>query len=91
MINGCIDNRLLLLNAYKEPSQEICRRFGDYSLSLSKDTGIAPSTAYNLYDNPDWIPQVTALNKICDFYRVQPSELIYWVPPEEIKEDKEDK
>ncbi|MCC5634044.1 MULTISPECIES: helix-turn-helix domain-containing protein [Nostoc] len=58
---------------------------------FQKDTGIAPSTAYNLYDNPDWIPQVTALNKICDFYRVQPSELIYWVPPEEIKEDKEDR
>ncbi|MFN6571087.1 helix-turn-helix domain-containing protein [Dendronalium sp. ChiSLP03b] len=58
---------------------------------FQKDTGIAPSTAYNLYDNPDWIPQVTALNKICDYYRVQPSELIYWVPPEEIEGDKESK
>lgn len=48
-----------------------------------KETGIAPSTAYNLYDNPDWIPQVPVLNKICDFYRIQPSELIYWIPPEE--------
>ncbi|GAB1540155.1 hypothetical protein NUACC21_28240 [Scytonema sp. NUACC21] len=56
-----------------------------------KDTGIAPSTAYNLYNNPDWIPQVTALNKICDYYQVQPSELIYWEPPAQSKKTKEQK
>ncbi len=60
-----------------------------------KETGIAPSTAYNLFDNPDWIPQVNVLDKICERYKVQPGDLIYWVESTESdrkpKQQQEDK
>uniref|UniRef100_A0A0C1RDV1 DNA-binding protein n=2 Tax=Tolypothrix TaxID=111782 RepID=A0A0C1RDV1_9CYAN len=56
---------------------------------FTKDTGLSATTAYALYDNPWQVPHVTAMNKICDTYRVQPCELIEWVAPEdlEVKED----
>ena len=53
-----------------------------------KEAGISPSTAYNLYDKPDWIPQVTVLDKICERYKVQPGDLIYWVPSESLENKK---
>lgn len=51
---------------------------------LQKETGIGHSTAYRLYDDPTLIPQKPVLDKICDFYRCYPGELITWIPPEEI-------
>ena len=54
---------------------------------FGKDTGLSATTAYALYDNPWQVPHVTALNKICDSYRIQPSELLEWVPPEKVKEE----
>jgi len=53
---------------------------------FGKDTGLSATTAYALYDNPWQVPHVIAMNKICDTYRVQPCELIEWVPPEEIND-----
>lgn len=53
---------------------------------FGKDTKLSATTAYALYDNPWQVPHVTAMNKICDTYRVQPSELIEWVPPEEVSD-----
>ncbi len=46
-----------------------------------KDTGVAPGTAYNLYNNPSQVPHVLVLNKICDRYKVQPCTFLKWVPP----------
>jgi DNA-binding Xre family transcriptional regulator len=48
---------------------------------FQKDTGVAPRTAYDLYNKPEQVPHVTVLNKICDFYQIQPGELLEWVPP----------
>lgn len=45
-----------------------------------KDTGIAQRTAYDLYGNPFQLPSSTVLTKICDFYEVQPSLLMKWIP-----------
>lgn len=45
-----------------------------------KDTGVAQATAYSLYENPLQLPSSTVLGKICDTYRVQPGELLEWVP-----------
>lgn len=44
-----------------------------------KDTGIAQRTAYDLYNNPDQIPNATVLKKICDRYEIQPNEILEWV------------
>lgn len=45
-----------------------------------KDIGVAQSTAYDLVNNPDRIPNADVLNKICETYRVQPGELLEWIP-----------
>jgi len=52
-----------------------------------KEVGIAQRTAYDLSNNPSQLPSSTVLSKICDAYRVQPNEILVWVPPE----DKEQK
>jgi DNA-binding Xre family transcriptional regulator len=44
------------------------------------DVGIAQRTAYDLYNNPKQLPSSTVLSKICDTYRVQPGEILEWVP-----------
>lgn len=48
-----------------------------------KDTGIAQRTAYDLYARPEQLPSSTVLDKICSTYKVQPGELIEWVPERE--------
>ncbi len=48
---------------------------------FQKDTGIAPSTAYNLAGRPEQLPSSTVLSKICDTYEVQPNEILVWIPP----------
>jgi len=59
---------------------------------FQKDTRIAPRTAYDLYNKPEQVPHVIVLNKICDFYQIQPGELLEWVPPEQpLGQQKEDK
>jgi transcriptional regulator with XRE-family HTH domain len=49
---------------------------------FAKETGISATTAYGLYENPAQVPHVTVLNKLCDFYRVQPSMFLEWLAPE---------
>lgn len=44
-----------------------------------KDTGIAQRTAYDLYNNPNQIPNAVVLTKICDKYEIQPSEILEWI------------
>ncbi|MBW4440177.1 MAG: helix-turn-helix transcriptional regulator [Plectolyngbya sp. WJT66-NPBG17] len=48
-----------------------------------KDIGVAQSTAYDLVNNPDRIPNADVLNKICETYRIQPGELLAWFPDQE--------
>ncbi|BAU12514.1 hypothetical protein LEP3755_30440 [Leptolyngbya sp. NIES-3755] len=45
-----------------------------------KEIDVAQSTAYSLVNEPDRIPNADVLNKICEAYRVQPGELLEWVP-----------
>lgn len=44
-----------------------------------KDTNIAQRTAYDLYNNPDQLPNATVLRKICDSYEIQPNEILEWI------------
>ncbi|MBD2535542.1 helix-turn-helix transcriptional regulator [Nostoc flagelliforme FACHB-838] len=48
---------------------------------FQKDTGVASKTAYDLYNNPWQVPHATVLNKICDRYEIQPSEILEWIRP----------
>ena len=45
-----------------------------------QDVGIAQGTAYSLYANPEQLPSSVVLTKICDTYKVQPGELLEWIP-----------
>jgi len=45
-----------------------------------KETGIAQRTAYDLYNKPEQLPSSTVLEKICSTYKVQPGELLEWIP-----------
>ena len=44
------------------------------------DVGIAQRTAYDLYNNSGQLPSSVVLSKICDTYKVQPGEILEWVP-----------
>jgi len=43
-----------------------------------KDTGIGETTGYGLARNPNRLPSIAIIAKICDTYKIQPSEIIYW-------------
>jgi DNA-binding Xre family transcriptional regulator len=43
-----------------------------------KRTGLATDTAYNLYNQPEKIPNGTVLSKICDSFKIQPNEILRW-------------
>jgi DNA-binding Xre family transcriptional regulator len=65
------------------PVRNTVRRFIDEKLKItryefSERTGLSKTTVYNLYDNPEQIPNGLALNKICDCYKIQPGELLEW-------------
>ncbi len=53
---------------------------------FGKETGIAQGTAYALYNNPEQRPSPSVLDKICDFYEVQPSAFLEWVKPRNEKD-----
>ncbi|MBD2441290.1 helix-turn-helix transcriptional regulator [Nostoc sp. FACHB-110] len=65
------------------PVRNTVRRFIDEKLKItryefSERTGLSKTTVYSLYDNPEQIPNGIALNKICDYYKIQPGELLEW-------------
>lgn len=43
-----------------------------------KEAKIAQRTAYDLYNNPNQLPNATVLKKICDTYEIQPNEILEW-------------
>jgi DNA-binding Xre family transcriptional regulator len=46
------------------------------------DTGVSQGTAYSLTNAPDRIPNADVLNRICETYRIQPGEILEWIPDE---------
>jgi DNA-binding Xre family transcriptional regulator len=58
---------------------------GITAYKFKQDVDIAQRTAYDLYNNANQLPSSTVLSKICDTYRVQPNEVIMWIPPEDIQ------
>ncbi len=47
-----------------------------------KDTGLAQATAYRLYNNSYDIPSGEVLKAICSAYKIQPGEILQWIPDE---------
>jgi len=47
-----------------------------------KDTGVSQGTAYDLVNDPNRIPNADVLNRICEAYRIQPGEILEWIPDE---------
>ncbi|NEP59727.1 MAG: helix-turn-helix transcriptional regulator [Symploca sp. SIO2G7] len=67
----------------KNKIKEFVDGLGISVYEFRKRTGIAPRTAYDLY-NEEWqLPSSTVLTKICDRFEIQPSVLLEWVSPEE--------
>lgn len=52
-----------------------------------QDVGISRTTAYSLSNDASQLPNSSVLHKICDHYRIQPCEILQWIPPEELKEE----
>jgi len=48
-----------------------------------KATGISRTTAYDLYKDPSQYPGKNVMDAICDTYKVQPGELLVWIPNKE--------
>jgi DNA-binding Xre family transcriptional regulator len=55
---------------------------GITTYKFRQDVGVAQSTAYDLVDNPSRIPNADVLNRICEAYRIQPGEVLEWIPDE---------
>lgn len=47
-----------------------------------KDTGLSRPTAYRACKDSDYPLAGEVLDKICDAYKIQPGEILYWVPKE---------
>ena len=54
-----------------------------------KETGIAQATAYRLYNNSVEIPRGDVLSAICRTYKIQPGDLLRWVPDEPVDSERE--
>lgn len=63
---------------------ELMRARGLSAFALSKGSGLAYATAYRLTRDSARFGrlEVQTLNRLCEYFRVQPGELIEWVPDE---------
>jgi len=61
---------------------DLMRRRGVTAYRLSRGSGLAYPTAYRLSQASGLFGrlEVDTLNCLCEFFRVQPGELIEWVP-----------
>lgn len=49
---------------------------------FAQNAGISLNTAYALYNTPSQRVGAAVLDKICDAYKIQPSEILLWVDPD---------
>ncbi|MEH2249796.1 helix-turn-helix domain-containing protein [Nostoc sp.] len=72
----CDDEKMPALNTIKQfiSKREISRyRFW-------QEIGLGRDTAYRLCNDQTYIPTGNVLEKICATYKVQPGELLNWIP-----------
>ena len=51
---------------------------------MIQDAKISDTTGYKLASDPTYIPSAKILEAICETYRVQPGELLEWIPREKV-------
>lgn len=54
---------------------------------LWQESGISRTTAYSLANEPGQLPNSSVLNRLCDHYKIQPCEILEWIPPEKVKNE----
>lgn len=59
---------------------ELLKERGITAYRFWQETKVARATAYRLAADPDYVPTGDILEKICSTYRVQPGEILIWVP-----------
>jgi len=63
--------------------KEFCEERGITAYSIQRDTAVSASTIYRLNKDPSLMPSGPTIEAICDYYKIQPTEIIRWVPTEE--------
>lgn len=61
------------------------RRISPYR--FAQEAGLSFNTAYALYNNPMQRIGAAALDRICDAYKIQPSEVIVWIDPDDLEQE----
>lgn len=64
--------------------KEFCEEREITAYSIQRDTSVSASTIYRLHKDPSLMPSSSTIEALCDYYRVQPTEIIRWVPDEVI-------
>lgn len=67
----------------KNRVKEFIQERGITAYRFWKETGLSRPTAYRVCSDPDYPIGGDVLEKICDAYKVQPGEVIYWIPSDE--------
>lgn len=66
----------------KNRVKEFIKERGITSYRFWKQTGLSRPTAYRICSDENYPVSSDVLDKICDTYEIQPSEILYWVPKE---------
>ena len=66
----------------KNKVNEFIKARGLTAYRFWKDTGLSRPTAYRVCSDPEYRLSGDVLDKICDAYRIQPGEILYWEPVE---------
>jgi len=61
----------------KNRVKEFTENKGITIYKFAKDVGISFNTGYRLSNDPTHLPSITVLEAICDYYKVDPNEIIY--------------
>jgi len=77
------ENRPPRSGGVKNRLREFVKERGISAYRLWKDTGLSRPTAYRACKDPDYPLAGEVLDKICTAYKIQPGEILYWVPKEE--------
>lgn len=65
--------------ALKNRVKDFLREKGISAYQFIKDTGISETTGYELARNPSHLPSIASIGRICQKYKIQPSEIIVWI------------
>lgn len=63
--------------------KEFCDKRGITPYALGKKSGVSCQTVYRLTGDPLYLPSMPVVEKICEAFGVQPSELIKYQESEE--------